>query len=126
MAVGCTLCVDCATIHRKLGAEFSKLRALWLDKWSPLMLKYLARAGGNANANAVWEAETPSGWVKPDRDAPSHVERQGRTKGGRFNVGVFEATPQRQAWHALGSPREMIARPKMSPIEWKPIELRPF
>ena len=74
MAVGCTLCVDCATIHRKLGAEFSKLRALWLDKWSPLMLKYLARAGGNANANAVWEAETPSGWVKPDRDAPSHVE----------------------------------------------------
>ncbi|KAH8072807.1 hypothetical protein JL721_3456 [Aureococcus anophagefferens] len=52
MAVGCALCVDCATIHRKLGAEFSKLRALWLDRWSPLMLKYLHRAGGNARANA--------------------------------------------------------------------------
>ena len=76
MAVGCALCVDCATIHRKLGAEFSKLRALWLDRWSPLMLKYLHRAGGNARANAVWERETPSGWTKPGPLAPAHVKEQ--------------------------------------------------
>ena len=29
----------------------------------------------------------------------------------RFNVGVLEATPEREAWHALGAPRGMIARP---------------
>ena len=42
----------------------------------------------------------------------------------RFNVGVLEAISERKAWHALSSPREMIARPKMSRIEWKSTEIR--
>ena len=41
----------------------------------------------------------------------------------RFNMGVFEAIPERNAWHALGSPRETIARPKMSQIEWETNEI---
>ena len=44
----------------------------------------------------------------------------------RFDVGVFEATPERNAWHALSSPRERIACPKVSQIEWKTTQLRPF
>ena len=56
------------------------------------------------------------------------VARRGRTRviRRRLNVGVLEATPERHAWHALGSPREMIARPKMSRNEWKTTEVRPF
>ena len=42
----------------------------------------------------------------------------------RFNVGVLEAISERKAWHALSSPREMVARPKMSQNEWKPTEIR--
>ena len=42
----------------------------------------------------------------------------------RFDVGVLEAVPERKAWHALSSPREMIARPKMSQNEWKTTEIR--
>ena len=38
---------------------------------------------------------------------------------GCFDVGVLEATPERNAC----SPRAMIARPKMSQIEWKSIEI---
>ena len=71
-AVGCTLCTDCAAIHRKLGSEFAKLRALWLDKWSSSMLRYLIRAAGNAKVNAVWEAMPPEGWIKPTPEAPVH------------------------------------------------------
>ena len=41
----------------------------------------------------------------------------------RFDVGVLEATPERQAWHASSSPRETIARPKISQIERKAIEI---
>ena len=41
----------------------------------------------------------------------------------RFNVGVLEAIPQKNAWHASSSSRGMIARPKMSQIEWKMIEI---
>ena len=44
----------------------------------------------------------------------------------RFNVGVLEAIPERNAWHALSSSREMVARPKMSRNEWKTTELRGF
>ena len=33
---------------------------------------------------------------------------------GRFHVGVLEATPERKAWHASSSPREMTARPTSS------------
>ena len=49
----------------------------------------------------------------------------GERRGGkrviqrRFNVGVFEAISEKKAPHALSSPREMIARPKISQIEWK-------
>jgi len=74
MAVGVTLCADCATLHRKLGADFSRLRALRLDKWSPLVLKYLVSAGGNEKANAVWESAPPSGWCKPSAWSALHVK----------------------------------------------------
>ena len=35
----------------------------------------------------------------------------------RFNVGVLEATPERDAWHASGSPRETIARSKHERVD---------
>ena len=44
----------------------------------------------------------------------------------RFNVSGFEAWLERRPWHAWSSPREMIARPNMSQIEWKSIETRGF
>ena len=44
----------------------------------------------------------------------------------RFDVGIFEAIPKSKSIHALGSPRWMIARPKMSQIEWETIEIRGF
>ena len=36
-----------------------------------------------------------------------------------FDMSVLEASPERNAWHAWGSPRAMIARPKVSQIEPK-------
>ena len=50
---------------------------------------------------------------------------QGRTRviQRRFNVGVSRSDSQEESIHALRSSREMIARPKMSQVEWKPIEI---
>ena len=66
----------------------------------------------------------------PEDRARLREARRGRARQGRkrviqrrFNVGVLEATPERKAWHALRSPREMIACPKISQIEWKTTEL---
>lgn len=73
-ALGIALCADCAAIHRRLGANFSRLRALWLDRWSAAMLKYLARAAGNVAANAVWESHPPPGWTRPGPRDAVHVK----------------------------------------------------
>ena len=54
-----------------------------------------------------------------------HEQGGNRVIRRRFNVGVLEAMPKRNAWHASSSSRGTIARPKMSHIEWKPTELRP-
>lgn len=75
-AVGVVVCADCAALHRKLGAGFAKLRALWLDKWSPLMLTYLTRSAGNDIANSIWEPSPPGGWLKPKPTDAIHIKEE--------------------------------------------------
>lgn len=48
------MCIDCAGIHRKLGAHISKVRSLKLDKWSPNLVSLLVKIG-NERANEMWE-----------------------------------------------------------------------
>eukprot|EP01031_Cornospumella_fuschlensis_P039953 gene39953-48663_t len=48
------MCIDCAGIHRKLGAHISKVRSLKLDKWSSNLVSLLVKIG-NARANEMWE-----------------------------------------------------------------------
>ena len=64
-SIGCSLCVDCASVHRRLGTDVSRLRSLFFDKFSPLLLRYLIASAGNERANAIWEAAIPNGWHKP-------------------------------------------------------------
>ena len=49
----------------------------------------------------------------------------GQEKGDSTSLqrGFSRSDSQEESIHALSSPREMIARPKMSQIEWKTIEI---
>ena len=69
--------------------------------------------------------------VRSARRAIVEAQRDGR--GGKkqgdstsLQRECAHASPERNAWHAWSSPREMIARPKMSQNERKTTEIRPF
>uniref|UniRef100_A0A7S3R6M4 Arf-GAP domain-containing protein n=1 Tax=Dunaliella tertiolecta TaxID=3047 RepID=A0A7S3R6M4_DUNTE len=62
---GVLLCMRCAGIHRGLGVHVSKVRSITMDKWTPLLVDALERAGGNARANAYYEALLPPNLPRP-------------------------------------------------------------
>jgi hypothetical protein len=61
VSCGVFVCMRCAGVHRGLGAHVSAVRSAALDVWLPAQVAAMARAGGNARANAYWEARLPEG-----------------------------------------------------------------
>jgi len=48
---GTLICIDCAGVHRSMGAHISKVKSLTLDRWRPEEVQSLCAAGGNDKAN---------------------------------------------------------------------------
>lgn len=62
------LCIRCAGIHRNLGVHISRVKSVNLDSWTPEQVVSL-QLMGNSRARAVYEAQLPDGFRRPQTDS---------------------------------------------------------
>ncbi|GMH01425.1 hypothetical protein Nepgr_003264 [Nepenthes gracilis] len=72
--MGVFICLKCCGVHRSLGSHISKVLSVTLDAWSDEDVDAMVEVGGNAAANAIYEAYIPEGYSKPGPDA-NHEDR---------------------------------------------------
>lgn len=65
--LGVFLCIRCAGIHRNLGVHISRVKSVNLDTWTPEQVISLQQMG-NSRARAVYEAQLPDGFRRPQTD----------------------------------------------------------
>lgn len=62
------MCIRCAGIHRNLGVHISRVKSINLDSWTPDQVGHLQQMG-NSQARAVYEANLPDGFRRPQTDS---------------------------------------------------------
>lgn len=72
--IGAFLCQECASIHRSLGVDISRIKSVKLDNWEDDQVKKMAEVG-NDMVNAKYEAHLPPYYKRPNK-ADVEVLRQ--------------------------------------------------
>ncbi|KAI0088309.1 hypothetical protein BDY19DRAFT_985604 [Irpex rosettiformis] len=71
--LGIFICVNCASIHRKIGTHISKVKSTTLDSWSKEQVENM-RQNGNIKSNALYNPDEirhppPTNYIDSERDS---------------------------------------------------------
>ncbi|KAI0693678.1 hypothetical protein C8T65DRAFT_720818 [Cerioporus squamosus] len=80
--LGIFICVNCASIHRKMGTHISKVKSLTLDTWTKEQVEFM-KSMGNLKSNAHYNPDEirhppPTNMIDAERD--SDLEKYIRSK----------------------------------------------
>ncbi|KAG2134103.1 hypothetical protein DEU56DRAFT_809977 [Suillus clintonianus] len=80
--LGIFICVNCASIHRKLGTHITKVKSITLDAWTKEQVEVMKR-NGNITSNALYNPDEarhppPTNMMEAERD--SEIEKFIRAK----------------------------------------------
>ena len=63
--IGIFLCTRCASVHRNIGVQISKVKHLKFDKWEDSQIERM-KAVGNRAARLQYEARVPLCYLRPN------------------------------------------------------------
>lgn len=75
--LGTFICIKCASVHRNLGVQYSKVRSLNLDIacWDTTQIDFM-RKMGNSESRKIYEKYAPCFYLRPSQKTPSSVVRE--------------------------------------------------
>ncbi|KAL3308982.1 SPARC- modular calcium-binding protein 2, partial [Cichlidogyrus casuarinus] len=89
--LGVFLCIRCAGIHRKLGVHISRVKSVNLDTWTEEQLASMKEMG-NSRGRAVYEAQIPDGFQRPQIDSAVEQLIRAKYEMKRYMAREFVAT----------------------------------